>query len=100
MAKSQVEKPESSGNRPIHELRRHALRAAIWQHQSERGTMFNVTVSRSYRDEAGQWHDSQSFGYDDLMNLAKVLADAHTWISSVRDREREAGPAQDSGRRG
>jgi hypothetical protein len=34
-----------------------------------------------------KWKDSQSFGFDDLMNLAKLLADAHTYISVLRDRE-------------
>ena len=32
--------------------------------------MYNVTVSRMYRDTENKWKDSQSFGFDDLMNLA------------------------------
>jgi hypothetical protein len=39
-----------------------------------------------YRD-GEKWKDSQSFGFDELMNLAKLLADAHTYISVLRDRD-------------
>lgn len=48
--------------------------------------MYNVTLSRMYKD-GDQWKDSQSFGFDDLMNLAKLLADAHTCISAFREKD-------------
>ena len=50
--------------------------------------MFNVTVSRSYKDEKGEWHDTTSFAFGDLMNLAKALMDAHTAIANAIARER------------
>jgi hypothetical protein len=44
--------------------------------------MFNVTVVRSYRDkESGEWRDSHSIGYDDLMNVAALMYEAHGVIS-------------------
>jgi hypothetical protein len=58
--------------------------------------MYNVTVSRSYRDDNGEWHDSGSFGFDDLMNLAKALYDAHSHISSISARERSSSAASAS----
>ena len=39
-----------------------------------------MTVSRSYRDQEGNWHTTESFGRDDLLLLAKVADLAHTWI--------------------
>jgi hypothetical protein len=45
--------------------------------------MYNVTIVRSYKD-GEEWRESQSFGYDDLMNVAKLLYDAHSWISVQR----------------
>jgi hypothetical protein len=50
--------------------------------------MYNVTVSRSYRDDAGAWHDTGSFAFGDLMNLAKALYDAHSAIANAIAHER------------
>jgi len=49
--------------------------------------MYNVTVVRSYRDDNGDWKDSQSIGYDDLMNVAALMYEAHAYISSLRAKE-------------
>ncbi len=75
-------------NRPVHEIRHRNIRAAIWRNETAKGTMYNVTVSRSYQDDSGQWHNTASFAFGDLMNLAKALYDAHSVIASAIARER------------
>ena len=70
-----------SKTQPVHVVRLRNIRAAIWQNDTEFGTRHNVTVSRLYKDDEGQWRTSDSFGRDDLLLLAKVLDLAHTWIS-------------------
>jgi hypothetical protein len=83
-------------DRPVHEIRYRNIRATIWKNQIVKGVMYNVTVSRSYRDEAGKWHDSDSFAFGDLMNLAKALYDAHSAIASAIARDRpKREPAND-----
>jgi hypothetical protein len=72
---------EANRNRPFHEIRQRSIRATIWLNETSNGPMFKVTVSRLYRD-GDQWKDTNSFGYEDLMNVAKVLFDAHTFISA------------------
>lgn len=71
-------------NRPVHQVRFGNVRAAIWANQTERGPMFNVTVSRSYKTKDGDgkdvWSDTDSFGRDDLLVLAKAIDHAHSWI--------------------
>src|SRR5438552_6475659 len=79
-----------SGKRPVHEVRNRNIRATIWKNETTKGPMYNVTVSRSYRDDKGEWHQSDSFGFSDLMNLAKALYDAHSAIANVIARERAA----------
>ena len=64
---------------PIHEIRLGSVKAAIWQNETNGGTRFNVTVSRIYKD-GDQWKSTDSFGRDDLLVLAKVVDQAHTWI--------------------
>jgi len=66
--------------RPIHEIRLGRIRAAVWESETSGGTRHNVTFSRLYRDEQGTWHDSDSFGRDDLPLLWKVADCVHTWI--------------------
>lgn len=91
MSKPATKKP--ADNHPVHEIRHRNIRATIWKNETPKGPMYNVTVSRSYRDDAGEWHDSSSFGFSDLMNLAKALYDAHSAIAAAIARERAASAA-------
>ena len=65
---------------PVHEIRLGAVRAAIWENQSDAGkTWHNVTFSRLYKD-GEDWKSTDSFGRDDLPLLMKVADQAHTWF--------------------
>ena len=68
-------------NKPIHTIRYGSVRATIWRNEGEKGFFHTVTVSRSWRDEKNEWHDSQSFHFKDLPHLAKAVSDAHSWIA-------------------
>ena len=46
---------------PVHRIRKFRIEAAIWQHQSENGTWYNVTLSRSYKDANDEWKSADSF---------------------------------------
>ena len=59
---------------PVHEIRCGSIRAVIWA--SADGDLHDVTVSRT--DANGG--DLNTFGRNDLLVLAGVLDDAHTWI--------------------
>jgi hypothetical protein len=65
---------------PVHTVRLRNVRAAVWANRNDGGTYYTVTFSRSYRDQEGNWHTTESFGRDDLLLLAKVADVAHTWI--------------------
>ena len=67
-------------NEPVHRIRASRISAAIWQHESENGTWYNVTLSRSYKDANDEWKSSDSFSADDLLLVAKVANEAHSWI--------------------
>lgn len=84
MAKSNSDESSKSKARPVHVVRFGAVKAAIWRNDTSVGPMYNVTVIRSYKDEEGDWQDSHSFGYDDLLPLAKALNVAHTWIHEAK----------------
>lgn len=71
--------------KPIHEVRLGSIKAAIWANETENAVRHNVTVSRIYRD-GEEWKSTDSFGRDDLLLLAKVADQAHSWICSQSKR--------------
>ena len=79
-----------SANKPVHTVRHRSIKATIWKNETSNGPMYNVTVVRSYREEGGEWKDSHSIGYDDLMNVAALMYEAHAYISSLRAKENGA----------
>lgn len=66
--------------KPTAEVRLGSIKAAIWENPiADGGIRHNVTFSRIYKDE-NEWKTSESFGRDDLLLLAKVADEAHSWI--------------------
>jgi hypothetical protein len=85
--------PNPARARPVEEIRMGAVRAAIWRNETENGVRHNVTFERIFRD-GQEWRSTGSFGRDDLLLLAKVADQAHTWIHS---QGREASSASNEG---
>ena len=71
----------ANNNKPVHQIRLSAIRAAIWLNRSRRTgeSWFTVTVTRSYRDKE-ELKDTTTFRRDDLPIVSKVLEMAYTWI--------------------
>lgn len=78
-----------SKDRPIHEIRFGSIKAAIWKNKTDQGVRYNVTISRSYKD-GDDWKSTDSFGRDNLLEVAKAADCAHTWIFSQPREEQEA----------
>ena len=97
MPTQQHEAP-ASGNKPVHTVRHRSIKATIWKNETSNGPMYNVNVVRSYKDENGEWKDSHSIGYDDLMNVAALMYEAHAYISQIRAKEN--GSRNSSSQRG
>jgi hypothetical protein len=76
----------SSGPVPVKTLRLGRIKAAVWENGADQRSFFNVTFARTYMDEEKKFHDADSFGRDDLLLLAKVADQAHTFIC-----ERQSG---------
>ncbi len=67
-------------NQPAHRISMARVSAAIWLNQGDSGPWYNVTISRSYKDANDEWKSADSFSADDLLLLAKVANEAHSWI--------------------
>jgi hypothetical protein len=74
------EERQAPKKRPAHEIRLSGIRASLWANQTSAGTVYNVTLSRLYKDADGNWRSSDSFGRDDLPVLARVVTLAHDWF--------------------
>lgn len=92
---------ETTKVKPVHEIRLGRIKAAIWRNETQNGSMFNVTISRLWKDGA-QWRDSASFGRDDLPLVAKLADRVHTWIfdqiqehNGAQSHETDGCPAED-----
>jgi hypothetical protein len=75
--------------KPAHKIRNRALSVTIWKNESDKGPWHSVTPSRSYK-QGEEWKESASFGEDDLLPLAKLLDEAHSWIVNAQQTERKA----------
>lgn len=67
----------------------------IWKNTSERGTWYSVEPSRSYKRVDDAWKRSETLNADDLLPMAKLLDEAHSWIvqqmaNDTRLRKQEA----------
>lgn len=80
------EKPKS--NKPAHKIRAGAIEISVWKNDGDKGPWYSVTASRSYK-QGEEWKQSDSFGQDDLLMLAKLIDMAHTWIMGQQQQPRQ-----------
>ena len=66
--------------RPVQGMRLGRIKVVIWANQSPNGPWYSVQVCRAYKDDHGEWKQSDSFGRDDIPLVCKALDQAHTWI--------------------
>ena len=72
--------------KPTHEVRLGSIKAAVWRNETETGARYNVTFTRLFKQD-DKWASSDSFGRDDLLVLAKVADQAHSWIHLQEQQE-------------
>ena len=97
----------ANGKGPEKMLRYGVLSVSIWRNESATGPWYSVTARRSYQDKAGNWQYADSFRSQDLLLMAKLFDQAHTWIEERMANERQSPysdskeePRQRSGRLG
>jgi hypothetical protein len=73
---------------PVQTLRLGRIKAAIWENEADQKKFYNVTFSRTYIDEAQQFHNTDSFGRDDLPLVAKLADQAHTFIFNLKSEQK------------
>ncbi len=54
----------------------------MWQNVGENGPFFATTFSPLFKDQSGAWHNSTSFGLNDLEALMNVACDPKEWVTA------------------
>ncbi|MEL6103670.1 MAG: hypothetical protein AAFR68_20455 [Pseudomonadota bacterium] len=66
-----------SDNKPEMTLRDGNLKATIWKNEGDKGAYFTTTLARTYTDERGGFHDTNSFSGTDLLRLSELARKAY-----------------------
>lgn len=68
------------------------LKATIWPNARKDGsTAFAVQFSRTYRDQDGQFHDTNSFDAGEALQVSVLATDAYKAIAQLRESEKADG---------
>ena len=78
--------------KPVHEIRIGSVKALIWENQTDNGVRHNTTIERLYKD-GDDWKATKSFGRDDLLVVAKIADQAHTWIHQQKQSDSDEASA-------
>ena len=76
---SQNKNAAAGSNLPVKTFRLGRIKAAVWENEVEQ-KFYTVTFARTYVDDDNKYHDTDSFGRDDLPLVAKLADQAHTFI--------------------
>lgn len=82
----------ASKRKPAHKLRDGLLTVTIWKSASDKGPRYTATPSRSYK-KGDEWKESDNFASDELLSLAKLLDEAHSWMRAAEQTDRKAKAA-------
>jgi hypothetical protein len=78
-----------SNGQPVHQIRHGAVSASIWQQDTEKGPVYNVTFQRAYK-EGETWKHSGSFGRQNLLVVSLIAARAFEWIGAQPRQPKQA----------
>lgn len=75
---------------PVSEIQRGWIKAAIWRNvNKDNVTVYSVTLSRSYRDSAGAYAQTNSYSGDELLVVAEVARTAWNQVAKLRRQDWE-----------
>jgi len=77
------------GNRPVAKFKYGGIAVDVWPNQTENGTMYNTTITNSYKDEkSGDWKTTSSFSPTDLLVVGELTRQAFTRITELKQQGR------------
>jgi hypothetical protein len=74
----------TTNTKPAATIRDGALKATIWRNTGDKGEFHSVRFTRTWKDEQGHYHDSDSFSGAELLRLAHLATKAYDQLASLR----------------
>ena len=73
-------------NDPVKKFRIGAITATVWKNETEEGrSYFSTSIVRTYRDkDTEEWKEMNSYGHDDLLNVARLAERAEAFIAKLQ----------------
>lgn len=87
----------SESNRPLETLRDGNLKASIWQNEGDKGPYLMTTLTRTYTDDRGNYHDTSSFSGTDLLRVSELARQAYQRSNELR-RDLQVAPERSNDR--
>ncbi|MEX0283341.1 MAG: hypothetical protein AB3N23_01890 [Paracoccaceae bacterium] len=69
---------------PIETLRDGRLKATIWENSGQSGLYHSVTLAKTFEDRDGKLQDSNSFTGAELLRVAELAREAHSYVREAR----------------
>ena len=72
--------------KPVFEVRARGIKAAVWSKQKESKTgrtytEYSIQITKSYKDESGNWHTTNYYFEKDLPHLMLVANRAFEYVA-------------------
>ena len=80
---------KQKNNKPIRIKAGRGVVAKLWRNSNQNGEWYNVTITRVYTDDEGEFHDSDNFSRDDLLQVAYAATKALDFIVNQTDGEED-----------
>lgn len=61
-----TKREETPKNQPVYKVRVGGVQGTLWENAGKEGNFFTASLNRSYKDDKGQWQQTQSFRVNDL----------------------------------
>ena len=94
MAQSNAERVQHDeaaqpGNRPVARFKHGGVELSVWPNATEGGTMYNTTISNSYKDDkSGEWKETSSFSPTELLVVGELARQAFAKINELKQQGR------------
>ncbi len=75
---------QPKNNPPQEIIRDGNIKANIWRNDGENGPYHTTSFARTFKNQDGEYRDSQSFSQNDLLPLAELARNAYSRVNELR----------------
>jgi hypothetical protein len=84
----------TSNKKPIN-IKDGNIKATIWTNESDKGTFYSVSITRTFRDDTG-YHDATSFRAIELLKVSRIAGLAYDRVRELQSQRGDDGENGDT----